>query len=321
MGFKDIFEFHSRCPDPRIKCYHSIAHATGARPKEILNLKIEDIIWPADGTPPYFTVVGKTGQRTLKMYRFSSYVKEWIEQHPKRAIVSSYLILSKNTGGNGRKGKGRLGRGQLYTIYKEMKDYFSKLPDEAIGQDDRTAILRLLKKPWNPYVFRQTVATEYLGSGALTKHQGDQFFGWSPKGNTAVHYQNYFGNEAADSLGAYFGVIPKGPPKIPKQRQCPNINCQELNTPEAPFCGKCRIPLSVAGHLEREQEIIELKEQMSKINIVMNNLSSGFKLYEKEFELYRQQFGPRSLTKEERNRLQEIKEQLRLLPDDDLSTD
>jgi hypothetical protein len=144
-----------------------------------------------------------------------------------------------------------------------MKDYFSKLAngDDAIGQDDRNAILRLLRKPWNPYVFRHSVTTEYLGRGALTKHQGDQFFGWSQKGNTAVHYQNYFGDEASDSLGAYFGVAQKQPPKVPKQRQCPNINCQELNTPEAPFCRKCRIPLSIAGHLEREQEFKSMKEE------------------------------------------------------------
>src|SRR5215831_7214654 len=58
------------CPDPRIKCYHSIATATGARPHEILNLKIEDIIWPVDGGNPSFTVNGKTGQRSLRIFRF-----------------------------------------------------------------------------------------------------------------------------------------------------------------------------------------------------------------------------------------------------------
>jgi len=90
--------FFKYCPDPRIICYHSIAHATGARPHEILGLTIGDIIWPADRTPPYFTVRGKTGQRTLRMYRFENYVKEFIEGHPRRAIPSSPLIWSKKTG-------------------------------------------------------------------------------------------------------------------------------------------------------------------------------------------------------------------------------
>src|SRR5215831_484354 len=125
--------FFKYCPDPRIVCYHSIANATGARPKEILDLTIGDIIWPPDGSPPYFTVKGKTGQRTLKIYRFENYIKEFIEGHPKKVISSAPLIWSKK-----REGKSALGRASLLGIYNEMKDYFSKLAngDDAIGQDD-----------------------------------------------------------------------------------------------------------------------------------------------------------------------------------------
>ena len=201
--------FFKYCPNSRVVCYHAIANATGARPQEILDLTIGDIIWPPDGSPPYFTVKGKTGQRTLKIYRFENYIKDFIERHPKKAIRTSPLIWSKKRQSSG------LGRASLLAIYNQMKDYFCKLAngDDAIGQDDRNAIIRLLRKPWNPYVFRHSVTTEYLGRGALTKHQGDQFFGWSPRGNTAVHYQNYFGDEAADSLGAYFGLAQRQPPR------------------------------------------------------------------------------------------------------------
>ena len=173
-------------------------------------------------------------------------------------------------------------------------------------------------------MFRHSVTTEYLRRGALTKHQGDQFFG-SPRGNTAVHYQNYFGDEAADSLGVYFGVTQKQPPKVPKERQCPNINCQELNTPEAPFCVKCRIPLSVAGHLEREEEIIELKDQMSQMMQTfesyhglakkrMNQMDNSIKFLTEEITKYRGQFGPRPLTEKERNKIEESLEEIRALP-------
>lgn len=70
-------------------------------------------------------------------------------------------------------------------------------------------------------MIRQSV--RMIGSSSIEKIsqrlQGDQWFGWSERSNTAVVYQNYLGEEAADSLGAYFGVA---------QRQCTNINCQEL---------------------------------------------------------------------------------------------
>jgi integrase/recombinase XerD len=263
---------------PRIRCYHSIATATGARPHEILKLKIEDIIWPVDGGNPYFTVNGKTGQRSLKIFRFQSYIKEWIEHHPMRAITSSYLIWSKKT-------KGKLGVRPLAGIYSHLKVHFSKLCNEPIGQDDRNSMLHLLKKPWNPYVFRQTVATEYLGSGALTKSQGDQWFGWSERSDTAV----VLGDEAANSLGVYFGVPraqTSAKPNLPKQRQCPNINCQELNTPEAPFCTKCRIPLTVSWHVEREQEAKALKERMDQMSQELLKLDFGVKYYRDEFMWY-----------------------------------
>jgi hypothetical protein len=52
-----------------------------------------------------------------------------------------------------------------------------------------------------------------------------------------------------------------------------------LNTPEAPFCKKCRIPLSVAGHLEREQEITDLKGQMSKMQQGLKSVTEEVQIF------------------------------------------
>ena len=64
--FEDNQVFFKYCPDKKIKCYHAIAVDTGARPHEILKLKIEDIVWPPKGGPHSFTVSGKTGSRPLR---------------------------------------------------------------------------------------------------------------------------------------------------------------------------------------------------------------------------------------------------------------
>jgi hypothetical protein len=64
---------------------------------------------------------------------FVSYVKDLIEQHPMRAITSSYLIWSKKT-------KGKLGVRTLGRIYSDLKAYFSEICDKTIGQDDRLFI-------------------------------------------------------------------------------------------------------------------------------------------------------------------------------------
>jgi hypothetical protein len=78
--------------------------------------------------------------------RYHKYLRNFIDQHPKRSIPSSILFYSKKTGGI-------LNEDALCQIYtKKLKPYFVKLLDTAIGQDDRSKIFHLLKKPWNPNV-------------------------------------------------------------------------------------------------------------------------------------------------------------------------
>ena len=249
--------FLKYCPDPRIKGYHALAIDTGARPHELLKLKIEDIIWPPNGEPPMFTLSGKTGPRVNRSMRYHKYLRNFIDQHPKRSIPSSILFYSKKT-------DGILNEDALCQIYtKKLKPYFVKLLDTAIGQDDRSKIFHLLKKPWNPNVFRHTTATEY--SGILSDADAKQWFGWADDSDMPSNYRNYYGDEASKRLMISFGLEPQPQKTLPKYRECPNVTCKELNIPDAPFCAKCRVPLTVAGYMEqgnqKEREIATLREQ------------------------------------------------------------
>ncbi|MGA8083560.1 MAG: tyrosine-type recombinase/integrase [Candidatus Nitrosopolaris sp.] len=252
--------FFKYCPTDlhKIRCYHAIAVSTGARPHEILKLKIEDIIWPPNGEFPSFVVNGKTGTRSLTVYFFHKYVQEWIEQHPFRAVRSSILVYSEKT-------RGILHERSLAKTYRELKSYFTKLLEKPIGQDDRNQIQQLLSKPWNPYVLRHTTATKFLGEGLLNRTLANQWFGWSQKGNTASVYENFYGNEAGKRLVEAFGLAEKQQPKLPKLVQCPNVGCRELNNPDAPFCTKCRVPLTPAGFMEKESKIELLERQMEEM--------------------------------------------------------
>jgi integrase len=62
--------FLKYCPDLRINGYHALAIDTGARPHELLKLKIEDIVWPPDGQPPKFILNDKTGSRVNHSMRY-----------------------------------------------------------------------------------------------------------------------------------------------------------------------------------------------------------------------------------------------------------
>ncbi|HYA84768.1 MAG TPA: hypothetical protein VEH06_15165 [Candidatus Bathyarchaeia archaeon] len=44
--------------------------------------------------------------------------------------------------------------------------------------------------------------------------------------------------------------------------------------------------------------------------MMISDLTSGFRIYKKEFELYREQFGSRSLTEKELERIRDKKKEL-----------
>jgi integrase len=271
--------FLKYCPQnyPKIKCYHAIAAFTGARPHEILNLKMGDIKWLPNGQPT-FPVTGKTGRRQLRILSpyYIDYLKKWIELHPKGTVPSSYLIYSKKTGG-------KLTHNSLWSIYiRELKPHFTKLLDEAIGQDDRKQIEQLLK-PWNPYVIRHSTATEYLvRKRRLSGNHANQWFGWKKESNMPAIYGHFYGNEAEELLAESFGLKPEiKKESLPELRVCPSVNCKEPNNPDAPFCRKCRGPLTIAGYMEevneREGEIHELKQQMDQSR---QEIKDRFQAYE-----------------------------------------
>jgi Phage integrase family len=254
------------CPDKRIKCYHAIAASTGARPHEILKLKISDIDWLSDGGFPNIPAEGKTGKRNVTMYFFYKYVKEWIELHPKRPVHSSYLIYSKKTGE-------MLGEDSLRGIYeRDLYAHFIKLLEEPIGQDDRNRIEQLLRKRWNPYVIRHSTITYFTKEGLLSDliHM-NQHFGWSKDSIMWARYQHLAGGESNKYLGEKLGLVASQSKqhKLPKLVECPIPVCRESNNPDAPFCVKCGYPLTVLGYIEKrnheEEEEAETHQQIESL--------------------------------------------------------
>src|SRR5437899_8241660 len=69
----------------RDRCYHTMARDLSARPYEILNLKIKDIVFKTTADNKQYAEVlvnGKTGTRHIPLIQSIPYIKDWLSDHP-----------------------------------------------------------------------------------------------------------------------------------------------------------------------------------------------------------------------------------------------
>jgi integrase len=250
---EDDLVFLKWVTNKRDRCYHTVARDLSARPHEILNLKIKDIVFKTvDGGKQYAEVLvnGKTGSRHIPLIQSIPYIKEWLSNHPSRNNSSSPLFV-----GLGRSSLGKqLTINGLYAIYKYYKEkFFPKLlEDTTVPNESKEKIKGLLSKPFNPYIRRHSALTEKstkLKSSTLNQHAG-----WSPNSDMAQKYIHYFGNESSESLLEAYGIVTKNniPIDTLNPKTCPN--CNEGNTLDARFCSKCKMIMSFEGYQEALQE-------------------------------------------------------------------
>ena len=239
----------------RDRCYHTMARDLSARPHEILNLKIKDIVFKATSNKQYAEVLvnGKTGSRHIPLIQSIPYIKEWLSNHPSRNNPNSPLFVGLGRSSMGKK----LTINGLYGIYKDYKEnFFPKLlEDNTISNEDKERIKALLLKPFNPYVRQHSALTEKstkLKSSTLNQHAGR-----TTNSGIAQKYIHYFGNESSESLLEAYGIVTKD--NIPIDTLNPKIcpNCNEGNTQDARFCSKCKMIMSFEGY----QEALELQKQ------------------------------------------------------------
>jgi len=265
---EDDVLFLKFCPSKRMKCYHAMARDTSCRPHELLKLRIKDIVFKSIGTRQYAEVLvnGKTGNRHLPLIDSIPYVKDYLDhEHPHPGNPNAIFIC-----GNGKSLGRVLQIHSIERIYRHYKtELFPKLLDNPnVPPEDKQKIRELLKKPWNPYIRRHSALTEkakLLKEPILKMHAG-----WSPKSQTHLKYEHWFGNESSESLLEAYGIITKDQQLLDvlKPKQCPN--CNEPNKPHSKFCGKCRMVLTYDAYNEtieeekqdKDREVQGLKEQM-----------------------------------------------------------
>ena len=249
---EDDLLFLKYCPNTRDRCYHTISRDTSCRPHEILNLKIKDIIFKTADDRQYAEVLvnGKTGTRHIPLIDSLPYIKDWLDQHPRKNNPDAYFICSRDRTHFAQ----QLKIPSLRDNYNKYKcNFFPKiLDDPLVPVDDKHKIKELLKKPWNPYIRRHSALTQkslFLKEHVLRMHAG-----WSPRSQMHLKYLHYFGNESSDSILEAYGIITKDKVHSDALRSklCPN--CNDPNKPDSKFCAKCRMVLTYDAYSETIEE-------------------------------------------------------------------
>jgi integrase/recombinase XerD len=262
----------------RDRCYHTMARDLSARPHEILNLKIKDIVFKTidNGKKQYAEVLvnGKTGSRHIPLIQSIPYIKDWLSDHPSRNNPNAPLFV-----GLGRRsmlGRKKLSPDGLYQIYKFYKEeFFPKLlEDPTIAIDNKDKIKALLTKPFNPYIRRHSALTEK--SIKLKSHTLNQHAGWSAKSNMAQKYLHYYGNESSESLLEAYGIVTNNNNNVPIDTLNPKIcpNCNEGNTVDSKFCAKCKMIMSYEGYQEALENQKEKENKLTAMEKQFNSMQS-----------------------------------------------
>jgi integrase/recombinase XerD len=275
---EDDLLFLKYCPNTRDRCYHTISRDTSCRPHEILNLKIKDIVFKTSGDRRYAEVLvnGKTGTRHIPLIDSLPYIKDWLDQHPRKNNPNAYFICSRDR----KHFAQQLQIPSLRDNYKKYKlSFFPNLLDDPhVLAEDKQKIRDLLNKPWNPYIRRHSSLTQK--SKFLKEHILRQHAGWSPRSNMHLKYVHYFGNESSESILQEYGILPKDNQEVDvlRPKQCPN--CNEPNRPDQKFCVKCRLMLSYDVYHEtmeeqqkKDQKLALLQQTVEELATVLRNPS------------------------------------------------
>jgi hypothetical protein len=254
---------------------------SSARPHELLDLRIKDIEFKEGDGGKYAQIVvnGKTGERVLPLIDSIPYISQWISLHPQGSNTEALLFPNMKTGKP-------IQVNAIFKIYQNYKKYFtSLLSSENVPDEDKKKIRDLLKKRWNPYVHRHSAITEK--SSILSSDSKLRVYaGWTPRSQMHHKYVHLGGGEASNDLLKAKGMIKddKHSVNILSPKICPNPNCKESNRPDAQFCYRCNFIISFEGyqksveeHKRKEQEILELKDQMAQSK---QEIKDRFQAYE-----------------------------------------
>ena len=226
---------------PRTKALIAVAYETGARPHELLSLRLRDVVFHREYA--LLRLTGKTGERAVPIIRSLPYLQAWLAVHPGKEDPDAPLFCI-------------VWRGRVKSITVEA---FTR----ALKRLSKRANLA---RRIHPYMFRHTRLTE-LAERGLTEYQLKQFAGWTPGSKMAERYIRMGRHAGLRAVLETEGVVKpeETKPSPPRLRtiRCPR--CGYENMADATYCARCGLCLSEHKAIETATLVAQLNGLLDKL--------------------------------------------------------
>lgn len=295
--------FLKHCKDhPRLRFYHALAIDTGARPGELLALKIKHIKIERSNDGKFYVrlTVGRYGKmeesRTVPMRHSIKYYRAYLPHHPQGGEPGPEDFVFASAEYSARdKPSVPISEQQVAHDYRSFrKDTIPKLlkrPD--ISQQDKEQLIRLKEtKKWKPYNMRHSGITRMARNPNIKESDLVKVGGWRNSDMLQQIYKNTSQDEVFEDVMLGLGVDIRATDKKQRQKmadeQLRGVFCGKCgmeNVRDAQFCSECDwiLPDKVEAKIKEEEERVKEFERTKQE-------LAEFKAQKVEFEEFKVQF-------------------------------
>ena len=217
------------------------------RASEVLSLRIRDVEFTKNRAK--IRIVGKTGERTLFLFKSDPYLREWINLHPERHNPNAYVFFSRYSG-----------------EVKQMSAHAFATHLKRIAEKAG------IKKKVHPHILRHTRLTEL--AKILTEQELKLYAGWEKDSRMASVYVHLSGRDTEKICLKASGIKIKEEEKKSSKLEpkiCPK--CGWKNTPEALYCNICGWVLDEKIASIVKETIKEKTEKLEKLERALRKLA------------------------------------------------
>ncbi len=214
LSHEEIKELAQITDNQRDRTMIWVGYESGARPGELLDMKIKDVEFDEYGAK--IMVDGKTGERRIRLVESVPDLKNWLSMHPEGDDPGASLWPSRRSDSL-----------SYPAFWKNLKKYAEKSEVE---------------KNVHPHLLRHSRAT-HLAAQGMNESQMREIFGWSKDSRMPSIYVHLSGRDTDSAVLGMYGIeVDESENQLEMGvREC--SFCGHENSPNAKFCEECNGPL------------------------------------------------------------------------------